>query len=352
MAERMRRILIAIRDLGHVPKNELRKTGALARAAHASVELFHAIELPDPAVGWPETATKAAVEGQRSAIAAQQQGRLESFARDPSLRGVSVTCTVSWDYPVHEAIIRRALATRADLVVAATRAHHMGARLILRNTDWELIRHCPQPLLLVKSRQPWNRPVVLAAVDPFHAHARPADLDPRLLDVGRQLAQLLHGTLHLFHAYMPMVTAAPAPIGTAPLMVLPPAAEEAHGAEVARVIGQLAKSADIPPARRHIQMGEVSTQLAAVSRRTHAGLVVMGAVSRSALVRLFIGNMAERVLDKLTCDVLVVKPRGFKSRIATASRDPSWLRSRARPRRGAGGRARSSAARAVLPPVL
>jgi len=351
MAERMRRVLIAIRDLGHVPKNELRKAGALAKAAHASVELFHAIELPDPAASWPETRTKASVEQQRSAIAAQQQGRLESFARDPSLRGVSVTCTASWDYPVHEAIMRRALAARADLVIAATRPHRLGARLVLRNTDWELIRHCPQPLLLVKSRQPWKRPVVLAAVDPFHAHARPADLDPRLLAIGRQFAELLHGTLHLFHAYMPLVTAAPAPVGTAPLMLLPPEAEQAHGAEVARVIGQLAKSADIPPARRHIQMGEVSTQLAAVSRRTRAGVVVMGAVSRSAILRLFIGNMAERVLDKLTCDVLVVKPRGFKSGIATARRDPSSLRSRARPRAG-GRRAGRSAARAVLPPVL
>jgi universal stress protein E len=39
----------------------------------------------------------------------------------------------------------------------------------------------------------------------------------------------------------------------------------------------------------------------------------MGAVSRSALKRLFIGNAAERVLDRLDCDVLIVKPRGFKS---------------------------------------
>jgi universal stress protein E len=41
----------------------------------------------------------------------------------------------------------------------------------------------------------------------------------------------------------------------------------------------------------------------------------MGAVSRSALRRLLIGNTAERVLDELGCDVLIVKPRGFKTTV-------------------------------------
>ncbi len=38
-----------------------------------------------------------------------------------------------------------------------------------------------------------------------------------------------------------------------------------------------------------------------------ADLVVMGAVSRSGIQRLFIGSTAEEVLDRLPCDVLIVK---------------------------------------------
>jgi universal stress protein E len=48
----------------------------------------------------------------------------------------------------------------------------------------------------------------------------------------------------------------------------------------------------------------------------------MGAVSRSGLKRLFIGNTAERTLDRLDCDVLVVKPQEFVSRVAPKSRGP------------------------------
>jgi hypothetical protein len=51
-----------------------------------------------------------------------------------------------------------------------------------------------------------------------------------------------------------------------------------------------------------------------------ASLVVMGAVSRSGLKRLLIGNTAEAILDSLTCDVLVMKPGRFQSKVARRSR--------------------------------
>ena len=311
MAKSFRRILVTIRDLRHAPKSELRKAAALARAGGASIELLHVIDVPDPGVSWPETATADTVIAERELIATHARRRLERCAADESLRGLRVTCTASWDYPPHEAIIRRALKSRADLVIALTRPHRLGARLVLRNTDWELIRHCPLPLLLVKSGRPWRKPAIIAAVDPFHARA--ADLDLRLLAAGGTLAHLLHGKLHLFHAYMPLISLTTMPISTAPPVMLPPDAEEAHGRQIARTFDKLADAAGIPRSRRHLEMGEVPGELRAAVAASRAGVVVMGAISRSGLARLFIGHTAERVLDKLDADVLVVKPRGFRT---------------------------------------
>ena len=42
-----------------------------------------------------------------------------------------------------------------------------------------------------------------------------------------------------------------------------------------------------------------------------ADIVVMGAISRSGLKRALIGSTAERVLESMPCDVLVVKPTDF-----------------------------------------
>jgi universal stress protein E len=53
-------------------------------------------------------------------------------------------------------------------------------------------------------------------------------------------------------------------------------------------------------------------ELPAIARAVRAGLVVMGAVSRSGLKRIFIGNTAEQVLDSLRCDVLIVKPPNWQ----------------------------------------
>ena len=350
MATQIRHILVGIRDVRRAPGGEVRKAAALARAARATMELFHAIDEPDPERSFPQTATRDEVDEHRAAIVEKYQRRLERFAHDPSLRGVSVRCTASWDYPPHAAIIRRALAAHSDLVIAGTRGRRFGARLLLRNTDWELIRHCPVPLLIVKSPRACRRPLVLAAVDPFHAHARPADLDARLLETGGAMARLLHGSLQVFHAYWPLVTVQPVVAATAPLGMLPPEAEDAHTQQVMRAIGELADKAGIPRSRCHIRMGEVADQLSAFARRSRTAVVVMGAVSRSAIKRFFIGNAAERTLDRLNCDVLVVKPRGFRSGVERAPAvAASSRRARARLPRSRGA---AAATRAVPPPFL
>jgi hypothetical protein len=122
MATQIRHILVAIGDVRRTPRSELRKAGSLARAARARVELFHAIDEPDPERSFPETATFQEVETLRAAIAQKYERRLERFAREPSLRGVTVRCTASWDYPPHDAVIRRALAAR----IAAQDPRHDG----------------------------------------------------------------------------------------------------------------------------------------------------------------------------------------------------------------------------------
>jgi nucleotide-binding universal stress UspA family protein len=72
--------------------------------------------------------------------------------------------------------------------------------------------------------------------------------------------------------------------------------------------------------RAHLVTGNPATEIPRLARDLGAQIVVMGALSRSGLMRVLIGNTAERVLGELPCDVLVMKPRATKTRIATASR--------------------------------
>jgi len=156
---------------------------------------------------------------------------------------------------------------------------------------------------------------------------------------------------------MPLTAIEPAARTAAPLMVISPEVEEGHRRQITRTIEQLAERAGIARTRRHILMGDVVREMSALTHRTHTDLVVMGAVSRSALARLFIGNTAERMLDRLSCDVLIVKPRGFT---ATVIRAPSVRKIAHRPKHVGARSSRSRreqdssviATRMVLPGVL
>ena len=48
----------------------------------------------------------------------------------------------------------------------------------------------------------------------------------------------------------------------------------------------------------------------------------MGAISRSSLSRFFIGNTAERVIDDVQCDVLVVKSPDFRTAVTRRATRP------------------------------
>jgi hypothetical protein len=50
----------------------------------------------------------------------------------------------------------------------------------------------------------------------------------------------------------------------------------------------------------------------------------MGAVSRSYPERALFGYTAERVLDALDCDALIVKPKGFRCPVSRRPRPLLW----------------------------
>src|SRR3970282_821603 len=121
----------------------------------------------------------------------------EALARD----GIRTRIRVRWDYPVHESIVREVLREKSDLVVAESHRHTRLARAVLSNTDWQLIRLCPAPVLFVKTARPYERARVLAAIDPLHAHAKPAALDADILAAAQQFAAAFNGRLHAIHVY-------------------------------------------------------------------------------------------------------------------------------------------------------
>jgi universal stress protein E len=303
--KKLRRILVAISDLHHAHAGVLRRAAALARPTDAQVELFHVVTAPltqSRRVGRRVLSLQLTPE---ESLQKAQQG-LERLAHSKLLLGCRVQSVVIADKPAHEAIVRRAVASRADLIITGTRSRGLADRLVLRHTDWELVRHSPVPLLLVKSDRLAGKAVVLAAVDPLHANAKPARLDARILAAASAMTAVLKGTLHVVHAYLPLSLMLAAGIGE-PMVWNPTELDTHYSQRVTKEFTRVLRPTQIPVSRRHLLVGVAATELAACAARIHATLVVMGAISRSRLERLFIGSTAEHVLDELACDVLIIK---------------------------------------------
>jgi universal stress protein E len=309
--KRLRRILVAIADLQNTHSEVLRRAAVLARATGAQVELFHAVTTPfveSRRVGRRLMALQ--LTAADSLILAQKN--LEQIARSKLLQGCRVRVVAIADKPAHEAIVRRALAMHADLIINGTHTRGLADRLVLRHTDWELVRHSPVPLLLVKSTRRRGKTVVLAAIDPLHANAKLVRLDGEILDVASGMSAVLKGTLHVVHAYLPLSVMLSAGIGE-PLVWNTTELDGNYTQRVRREFTRALRSSQIPPRRRHLRVGVAATELAACAARIRATLVVMGAISRSRLERLFVGSTAEHVLNDLACDVLIVKSPERKS---------------------------------------
>jgi len=310
------RILVSIKELDGKPLPAVLKAAQLARGYGAEMELFHA--LTSPLYSDPVLVREQGLNTLERDLRQQALRRLEAIADRLRVHSIKVKVSAEWDYPSHEAIIRRAQAVKADLIVAARHAGKHRMPWLLRLTDWELVRLSPVPVLLVKNPRPYRRPAVLAAIDPGHSHEKPLQLDKEILRVGKALTGALHGSLHAVHAYARFPVHVPPEAALVPgtLENLQKDAQRAAKARFSRAL----RPVRIAHARQYLIAREPVEAIAEASRKSHSAIVVMGAMSRSGIKRLLIGNTAERILDDLTCDIMVVKPASFNSRVPRASR--------------------------------
>jgi len=313
----IRRILVAIKDPTARTFPAVTKAAQIATAFGSKIELFHDMTTT-LYTGFPGGIVSDAHAFEREHRAARLV-QLEKIATPLLDRGLRVSVAADWDYPAHEAIVRRAMATKADLIVAQ---HHPGKHRLtwlLSFADWELLRMSPVPVLLVKSPRPYRHPVVLAAIDPLHAFGKPARLDSRILGLGALMAKGLRGKLHAVHAYttLQVGAAVPAVVAGARIgMEMEREAAAIAGAAFTRAL----RSTRIARGGRHLVGGDPANVIVEVSRKIGSTIVVLGALSRSGIKRAFIGNTAERLIDELRSDLLVVKPARFRIRIPRAQR--------------------------------
>jgi len=63
----------------------------------------------------------------------------------------------------------------------------------------------------------------------------------------------------------------------------------------------------------YVREGLAEDVIDEVANELDAELVILGTIGRTGFSAAIIGNTAEHVIDQLKCDVLALKPKGYKS---------------------------------------
>ncbi len=257
------------------------------------------------------------LENARQELIQSQEKYLDSLAAPLRADGITVNTSAIWDHPLYEGIVRRAVASSADLVIKDTHHHSAVERALLTNTDWNLIRTCPVRLWLVKPREIAEKPVFVAAIDPMNQHDKPAALDDDILQLSTKLSQSVDGDVHAFHSYDPRIAVATATANAYIPVSLPyDEIEQQMHEEHQKRFTEITQFHGVADDKSHLVAGLTHEELAIVAEEVPADVVVMGAVARNRWKRLFIGATAERTLEHLPCDLLIVKPDWFKTPVA------------------------------------
>jgi universal stress protein E len=210
---------------------------------------------------------------------------------------------------LYEEIIKSARKFGADFVFKPLRQHGALKRVFYTSTDWNLIRMCPMPILMVGDQTSVHGKPVIAAVDvgdEDDAHKR---LNKVVMEEAQLLSRVLESEVHLVYAYGPAVVASRTAVAD-PLAYQIARDKYEEELTLARA---LAAEYGIPDSNVHLREGAPDLVLNEYGEASGASVVVLGTVARKGASGLFIGNTAEAVLERTQMDMFVVKQGDFQS---------------------------------------
>lgn len=241
-------------------------------------------------------------------IRAAQQSMIDDLAAPVRGGNLDVDTEILEERPVADAVLQRALEIEPLMLVKGTSYHSQARRAIFVDTDWQLVRSSPYPLWLVKPHEFAGSPVIVAAVDPTHEDDEHAKLDRAIVGQAQDIADLSDGELLLLHTFEPLTGIGAEATRTFKPIRLP--VDELAGrmeAEHRKKFEALAGACNVDLEKTHLMPGSARDLIPWFAREKKADLVVMGAIARWGLRSRAIGSTAEKVLDDLPCDILIVK---------------------------------------------
>ena len=284
----LRRVIVGT-DLSLDGDRALRRTAALSLAHRAILVVTYVLSRRvTPAV-------ESVVRGAAEIELQKAVGKLEQLLEQRGRSDVAVRGRLLRGRPADE-IRRLADTVEPDLIVVGRRGQSRLREMVLGSTARRLLREGRHPVLVV-SRPP---------TAPYRKVVVGLDLAPAALRAAKMAGAVIPTTATAIavHAYE-------GPFGGLPPAFVPdwgnrePGALRTRTRLLRRALEPIAAGAK--PWQLTIRQGDPRRVLLEMARRKRADLVVVGSRGKSRLERTVLGSVAEGVLDRAPCDVLLVR---------------------------------------------
>ncbi|GAA0782669.1 MULTISPECIES: universal stress protein UspE [Pseudomonadati] len=251
-------------------------------------------------------------EAMRQGVIDQRTAWLNELISKSNLNHIDINSQVVWHNRPFESVINYAIEGDYDLIVKSTHAHDKLKAVIFTPTDWHLMRKAPQPVLMVKEHDWPVAGKILCAVNVASEDEDQQNLNGKIIKYAQDLASKFSASVHLVNGYPGT------PVNLA--IELPDFDANAYNDSVRmqheQRVQYLANSYNIPVDNCHVEEGLPEDVIPELAEKLDAELVILGTVGRTGFSAALIGNTAEHVIDSLNCDLLALKPDGYKSPLA------------------------------------
>jgi nucleotide-binding universal stress UspA family protein len=207
-------------------------------------------------------------------------------------------------------IIREVLTHGHDLVMRVAKASESRRAGYFGNTAIRLLRKCPCAVWLVSPNTTPRFKHVAGCVDTSTGDARDDELNDKIHELAASISLYHQGRFSVLHAWSlygeQLFQGRMNPDEFEKL-------EVCNRNQVAELLDEFLRdhASSVSASNVHLLKGEPAEMIPQFTREQGVDLVVMGTVARSGLSGLLMGNTAEKILNRLECSVLAVKPTAF-----------------------------------------
>lgn len=217
-------------------------------------------------------------------IAEQQRLQLwvDQIAKSATDAGVKVTTEAEIAEDWSTAIAPAARRWGAEMIVKVMHPQTTLRRRLQKTSDWTVLRTADCPILFIKEDSPKTPQNLVASVDLLDKSPEHRHFMKEVIRHARGICEVTGAQLHVVNAY-------------------PNLSESVDVNEVARF-------AEVDRPRAHAGPGVPEDMLLRVARDLDGPVLVIGSSERRGLGGKLLGDTAERILDKVAVDVLVIVP--------------------------------------------